>query len=135
MDQRVRYKLSDKAFNRRATMLSRLDDASEQRREIGIVAAALESATNQQCWALVERLTMVLLKLRESQQKARKDAEELVDIGKFRHAVLNPLLDAIVDRIKEALPDDYENVIDMIESDLKTIHPRLQPRSLMEDQR
>ena len=72
MDERIRYKLADKAFNRRAVLLSRLDDAAEQRREIGIVAAALESATNEKNWPLVERLAAVLLKLRESQQKARR---------------------------------------------------------------
>lgn len=131
MDQRVRYRLADRAFNRRAEMLSRLDDATEQRREIGIVAAALESATNEKNWPLVEKLGSLLMKYRESQQRARKENEELVDVAKFRYAVLVPLLDAIAARLKEALPDDFERVIDLIESDVRGIQPRL----LLEEKR
>ena len=109
-----------------------LDDASQQKREIGIVAAALESATNEKNWNLVERLGLLLMKYRESQLKAKKDAETLVDMDRFRYSILNPLLDAITNRIKEALPDSYENIIDLIEQDLKGIHPRLQPQRLLE---
>ncbi len=131
MDQRIRYKLADKAFNRRAELLSRLDDAAEQKRECGILAAALESATNQRDWNLVERLTLALNRIRESQQKAKERSGELVDVAQFRHAVLVPLLDAITARLQAALPDDFERTIDLIESDLRGIHPRL----LLEDQR
>jgi hypothetical protein len=124
MDQRVKYKISDRKFNRRAEVLSRLDDAAEQRREIGICCAALEQATNEKNWPLVERLTQVLLKLRESQQKARERAQELVDVVQFRNAVLTPLLNCIAARLQAALPN-YEETMDLIEADLRGIHPRL----------
>jgi len=125
MDERIKYKIADKAFNRRAALLARLDDASEQRREIGIVAAALESATNEKNWPLVERLAAVLLKLRESQQKARERAQELVDVLQFRTTVLTPLLNSIVARLQENLPDNFERVVDLIESDIRRVNPRL----------
>ena len=105
-------------------LLSRLDDAAEQRRKIGIVAAALESATNEKNWPLVERLAAVLLKLRESQQKAGV-RQELVDVLEFRTHVLTPLLNCITARLQQALPDDFERMVDLIESDLRGIHPRL----------
>lgn len=125
MDQRVRYKLSDKAFNRRAELLSRLDDAAEQKRECGILAAALESAANQQDWNLVERLTLALNRIRESQQKAKERSGELVDVTQFRHTILAPLLDAIAGRIQEALPEKYEETIDLILNDIHGVNPRL----------
>lgn len=118
-DERIRYKIADRAFNRRAQLLSRLGDPSEQKREIGICAAALECATNEKNWPLVEKLGLLLMKYRESQLKARKEADELVDMSKFRAYVLGPFLDAVVGRIKEALPDSYEDIIDGIEADLR----------------
>jgi len=69
-NEKVRYHLANQAFGERAEMLSRLDDASQQKREIGIIAAALESATNEKNWNLVERLGLLLMKYRESQLKA-----------------------------------------------------------------
>ena len=130
MDQRVKYRLADRAFNRRAVMLSRLDDASEQRREIGICCAGLEEATNARDWPMVERLTKVLLALRESQLKAKKETETLVDRHKFYHTVLEPLLDTIMNRLQEALPDGWEDVVDLIAEDIRRVDP--QPQRLLE---
>jgi hypothetical protein len=134
MDAKAKYKLADKALSRRAAMLSKLDDASEQRREIGIVAAGLEEAVNQKNWGMVERMTVCLLKLRESQDRAKRGAEEVVDLAKF-NLILNGVLDCVCNRIKQFLPDDYPDVIDLIEADLKQVHYRLHPTRQIEDQR
>jgi len=112
-----RYKIADRAFSRRAERLSTLDDPTEQQREVGIVAAALEELVNQKNWPLVERLTVVLLKLREAQQRARERAGELVDLNEFKR-VLNQTLDIIANRIREACPNGYEQVIDLIVDDI-----------------
>ncbi len=125
MDERIRYKIADRAFARRAALLSRLDDGAQQAREIGLAAAALESAINEKSWGLAEKLATLLMRLRESQHKTRKDSEQLVDIDKFRHSILSPLLDAIANRLKEFLPDDFERIVDLIESDVRAVHPRL----------
>ena len=42
-------------------------------------------------------------------------------MSKFRHAILMTLLDAITGRIQAALPDRYEETIDLIEEDLRGI--------------
>jgi hypothetical protein len=132
VDQRIKYKIENKKNSQRAALLARLDDCAEQQRECGILALGIEQAVNKQDWLLVERLTLALNRIRESQQKAKERAGELVDVTHFRHAILAPLLDAITNRIQEALPDSYETIIDRIESDLYGIHPRLQPTKLLE---
>jgi hypothetical protein len=132
-DAKAKYKLADRALRRRAVTLSTLDDASEQRREIGLIAAGLEDAVNQKNWGMAERMTLCLVKLRESQDRARKQNEEVVDLQKFNE-ILNRVLDCVANRIKEAIPDSHLEVIDLIESDLRQIHFRLHPKQI-EDQR
>ncbi len=121
MDQITKYKIADKQFKSRAEQLSKLDSAAQQKHEIGIVAAALESATNDKNWLLIEKLAALLIKARESQLKAKKEVGQLVDLEKFKQDILGPICDSIADRVQEFCPEKFEDIMDAIEIDIHRI--------------
>ena len=135
MDQRIRYKIENKKDSQRAALLSRLDDCAEQTRECGILALGIERALNKEDWNMVERLTLALNRIRESQQKAKERARLLVDVSVFKRTILEPLISCVIARVQEAVGEGYEETIDKIHDDYVQIQARSKPQLLLEDKR
>ena len=132
MDQRVKYKIESQKDSKRAATLARLADCAEQTRECGILALGIERALNKEDWNMVERLTLALNRIRESQQRAKERARLLVDVAEFKRTILEPLISCVIARVQEAVGDGYEETIDKIQDDFVQIQARLKPRALLE---
>jgi hypothetical protein len=130
MDERVKYKIASQKDAKRAALLSRLDDCASQQRECGILALGIERALGKEDWCMVERLALALNRIRESQQKARERAGELVDMAKFKVQVLDPLITIITQRIQQHCPDDCEDIVDAIADDWDRLQSSVRPKLL-----
>ena len=132
MDQRVRYRIENKKDSQRAALLSRLDDCAEQTRECGILALGIERALNKEDWNMVERLTLALNRIRESQQKAKERARLLVNAAEFKRTILEPLISCVIARVQEAVGEGFEETIDKIHDDYVKLQAGTKPQLLLE---
>lgn len=122
MDNQItKYQIADAGFRQRAEQLAKLDSLTLYKMEAGVVSAILEDAVNSKNWLLVEKLTALLVKCRESELKAKKETGRLVDVEELKQKIIGPLSDCIANRVQEFCPTHFEDIIDAIEIDIKTI--------------